>query len=61
MPPALLATADHVPCAILRSALVNPLTSAENMIVTGEVLPAMTARGAGGVPAPVRCGRGGAT
>ncbi|MNV93457.1 hypothetical protein D3C71_1881530 [compost metagenome] len=39
MPPSLLLTAVSVPLAIVRSALVKPLTASENVKVTNEVSP----------------------
>ncbi|MNU68437.1 hypothetical protein D3C71_578030 [compost metagenome] len=39
MPPSLLLTAVSVPLAIVRSALVNPLTASLKVMVTSEVSP----------------------
>ena len=41
MPPSLLLTAVNVPLAIVRSALVKPLTASEKVMVTSEVSPAL--------------------
>ena len=41
MPPSLLLTAVKVPLAIVRSALVNPVTASLKVIVTSEVPPAV--------------------
>ncbi|MNF85355.1 hypothetical protein D3C84_677480 [compost metagenome] len=43
MPPSLLLTAVNVPLAMVRSALVKPLTASENVIVTVEDSPILNA------------------
>ena len=43
MPPSLLLTALSVPLAMVRSALVKPLTASLNVMVTSEVSPAVSA------------------
>ncbi|MNP33228.1 hypothetical protein D3C76_1264520 [compost metagenome] len=43
MPPSLLLTEDNVPLAMLRSALVKPLTASEKVMVTREVSPILNA------------------
>ncbi len=43
MPPSLLLTAVNVPLAMLRSALVKPLTASEKVMVTREVSPILSA------------------
>ncbi|MNL14878.1 hypothetical protein D3C87_1358390 [compost metagenome] len=43
MPPSLLLTAVSVPLAMVRSALVNPLTASLKVIVTSEVSPILSA------------------
>ncbi|MND88495.1 hypothetical protein D3C81_531170 [compost metagenome] len=42
MPPSLLLTEVKVPLAIVRSALVKPLTASEKVMVTSEVSPAVS-------------------
>ncbi|MNZ58205.1 hypothetical protein D3C78_762070 [compost metagenome] len=42
MPPSLLLTALKVPLAMIRSALVKPLTASENVMVTSEVSPILS-------------------
>ncbi|MNZ58203.1 hypothetical protein D3C78_762080 [compost metagenome] len=42
MPPSLLLTALSVPLAMVRSALVKPLTASLNVMVTSEVSPALS-------------------
>ncbi|MNF87617.1 hypothetical protein D3C84_700870 [compost metagenome] len=42
MPPSLLLTALKVPLAMLRSALVKPLTASLKVMVTSEVSPAVS-------------------
>ncbi|MNC34466.1 hypothetical protein D3C75_829010 [compost metagenome] len=41
MPPSLLLTEVKVPLAMLRSALVKPVTASEKVMVTSEVSPAL--------------------
>ncbi|MOA27260.1 hypothetical protein D3C78_1481240 [compost metagenome] len=41
MPPSLLFTEVKVPLAMLRSALVKPVTASEKVMVTSEVSPAL--------------------
>ncbi|MNR52754.1 hypothetical protein D3C85_1726560 [compost metagenome] len=43
IPPSLLLTAVSVPLAMVRSALVNPLTASLKVIVTSEVSPILSA------------------
>ena len=43
IPPSLLLTAVNVPLAIVRSALVKPLTASEKVMVTSEVSPILNA------------------
>ena len=43
MPPSALDTAVNVPLAIVRSALVKPLTASLNVMVTNEVSPIFSA------------------
>ncbi|MNJ77877.1 hypothetical protein D3C77_754830 [compost metagenome] len=43
MPPSLLLTALNVPLAMVRSALVKPLTASLKVMVTNEVSPALSA------------------
>ncbi|MNZ58204.1 hypothetical protein D3C78_762090 [compost metagenome] len=43
MPPSLLLTALSVPLAMVRSALVKPLTASLNVMVTNEVSPIFNA------------------
>ena len=43
MPPSLLLTAVKVPLAIVRSALVKPLTASLKVMVTSEVSPIFSA------------------
>ena len=43
MPPSLLLTALNVPLAIVRSALVKPLTASLKVMVTSEVSPIFSA------------------
>ncbi len=43
MPPSLLLTAVSVPLAMVRSALVKPLTASLNVMVTSEVSPIFSA------------------
>ncbi|MNQ74428.1 hypothetical protein D3C85_891830 [compost metagenome] len=43
MPPSLLLTAVNVPLAIVRSALVKPLTASLKVMVTSEVSPILNA------------------
>ncbi|MNO58422.1 hypothetical protein D3C76_489800 [compost metagenome] len=42
MPPSLLLTEVNVPLAMLRSALVKPLTASEKVMVTSEVSSALS-------------------
>ncbi|MNZ58209.1 hypothetical protein D3C78_762110 [compost metagenome] len=42
MPPSLLLTALNVPLAMVRSALVKPLTASLKVMVTSEVSPALS-------------------
>ncbi|MNN79951.1 hypothetical protein D3C81_1966380 [compost metagenome] len=43
MPPSLLLTVLNVPLAMVRSALLKPLTASLNVIVTNEVSPIFSA------------------
>ncbi|MNG24473.1 hypothetical protein D3C84_1092010 [compost metagenome] len=43
IPPSLLLTEVNVPLAMLRSALVKPVTASEKVMVTSEVSPAVSA------------------
>ncbi|MOA44415.1 hypothetical protein D3C78_1666920 [compost metagenome] len=43
MPPSLLLTAVSVPLAIVRSALVRPVTASLKVMVTSEVSPTLNA------------------
>ncbi|MNF87618.1 hypothetical protein D3C84_700880 [compost metagenome] len=43
MPPSLLLTAVKVPLAMVRSALLKPVTASENVMVTSEVSPILSA------------------
>ncbi len=43
MPPSLLLTALNVPLATFRSELSKPLTASENVMVTSEVSPTLSA------------------
>ena len=43
MPPSLLLTAVRVPLAMVRSALVKPVTASVKVIVTSEVSPMLSA------------------